>query len=452
MQLNDVITVEIEKVVNLGFGLAHYNGAVVFIKNSCTGDIVSARVVNITKSYAHAEIIDIIRPSHYRVTPFCKYQNICGSCQLQHIDYTYQLRIKHDIVQDALNEFGVEIKPVIPSPRNQHCRSKMQFSVEPTSNNQILVGYYQNMTHKVIDIDSCKMQPKSCDQIINFIRNEAHNHGISGYSESTGKGDLRHILIRSSEATKQNLVVLIVNAHHINPKMGAFCKAIFDNCSDICGVCVNFNEEKNNTILGDITKCVCGQNFVFEKICDVKFKIGPKTFFQVNPSSAQNIFKFVKSYISEHIKNAVVLDAYAGISAFGLVLSRICNKVVSVEENKEAVDLAREVCELNGVKNITLYNMDAEKFLANEVACGNKYDVIVIDPPRKGCTQNSLDYALKLSKSYIIYVSCNPSTLARDLRYLTQNGMDIKLVQPFDLFCHTYHVETVVLLSKNKKI
>ena len=248
MQLDDIITVTIEKVVNLGVGLAHNDGCVVFVKHACTGDVLSVRIVHISKKYAYADIEEIIKPSEYRVDPICKYQSVCGSCQLLHIAYDHQLCIKHDIVQDALNEFDVPVNPVIPSPFVTRCRRKMQFSAEPTTGGDMLIGYYQNMTHKVIDIDSCIMQPETCDQVISFIREQAPKHGISAYNEETGQGELRHILIRSSALNGDNLVVLIVNAHKISHKLDAFCKAIFDNCKGVTGVCVNFNEKRNNTI------------------------------------------------------------------------------------------------------------------------------------------------------------------------------------------------------------
>ena len=208
---------------------------------------------------------------------------------------------------------------------------------------------------------------------------------------------------------------------------------------------VNFNPKKTNLILGNETQILYGENTVEEKLTNKIFKIAADTFFQVNPKSAENIFKYVKDYIQNNFEKPVVLDAYAGITAFGIVVSDCCKKVVSVEENKESCELARLTLEANEVKNVEIHNMDAAKFFAKEK---RKFDVVILDPPRKGCTKESLDEAARLCKGKIIYVSCNPATLARDLKYLvTEKNAKVESVQPFDMFCHTYHIENVAVIS-----
>ena len=204
-------------------------------------------------------------------------------------------------------------------------------------------------------------------------------------------------------------------------------------------------------ILGEKTDILEGEGFIEEKLCDKVFKVGAKTFFQVNPSSADNIFRFVKKYISDNFTSPLVLDAYAGITAFGICVSDIAKRIVSVEEVKESVALADKIIKENGIKNVELHNMDAGMFFEKELNTkGREFDVTILDPPRKGCTKESLNYALKLTKGKIIYVSCNPATLARDLKYLTENGCKVEFIQPFDMFPHTYHVENVVLLEKKR--
>ena len=217
---------------------------------------------------------------------------------------------------------------------------------------------------------------------------------------------------------------------------------------NITGVCVNYNSAKTNLILGEKTQLLEGEDFVEEKLCDRIFKIGAKTFFQVNPLSADNIFRYVKKYISDNFTKPYILDAYAGITAFGICLADIAEKVVSVEEVKDAVILADKIIKENGIENIELNNTDAGKFFERELkTCSGKFDITILDPPRKGCSKESLDYALKLTKSKIIYVSCNPATLARDLKYLEEKGCSFKFVQPFDMFPHTYHIENVVIID-----
>ena len=219
---------------------------------------------------------------------------------------------------------------------------------------------------------------------------------------------------------------------------------MYENFDEISGVCLNYNPKRTNVILGSKTQCVQGDEYICEKILDKTFKIGADTFFQVNPKSAENIFRYVKNYIKDNFKTPVVLDAYAGITAFGICISDICRQVVSIEENYNACALAKSIIDENGIKNIEINSGDASKFFAQEK---RQFDVIILDPPRKGCTKESLDYAYKLSKNKIIYVSCNPSTLARDLKYLIEKGAKVDSVQPFDMFCHTYHIENVAVLS-----
>ena len=276
----------------------------------------------------------------------------------------------------------------------------------------------------------------------------AKEFSISGYDEKKHAGDLRHIVIRASHYSKNALVVLVINSSKILNKIEKLANSIYQKFDNVVGVAINVNTKKTNLILGEKTQIITGKDYIEEKLCDKVFKVGAKTFFQVNPESANNIFEYVKNYISNDFEHPTILDSYAGIAAFGICLSDVAKKVVSVEEVKESVDLAQQIVNENGIQNIALYNMDAGKFFEQELRKnGKSYDITVLDPPRKGCTQESLDYALKLTKNKIIYVSCNPATLARDLKYLTEQGANIEYIQPFDMFPHTYHIENVAIIS-----
>ena len=446
------LTVEIEKLSNLGFGIARVEGYVIFVEGACPGDRVRVRVGKKNKNFAQAKIIEIISPSLYRVEPFCPMQKVCGACQLQFIDYNYQLKLKKEIVEDTMRSISgnaVEIKDVIPSPQIRNYRHKIQYPVSETKNSKrILAGYYKPNSHEIVNIKYCPIQPEYCDSIIEFIRNASKDCGISGYDEKKHAGDLRHIVIRSSHYTNKNLVVLVVNSSKMFEKLKVLAHRIYTELENIQGVGVNYNPLKTNLILGEKTGILEGEGFIEEKLCDKVFKVGAKTFFQVNPSNADNIFGFVKKYISDNFTSPLVLDAYAGITAFGICVSDIAKKVVSVEEVKESVDLADKIIKENGIKNVELHNMDAGMFFEKELNTkGRKFDVTILDPPRKGCTKESLDYALKLTKGKIIYVSCNPATLARDLKYLTENGCKVEFIQPFDMFPHTYHIENVAVIE-----
>lgn len=375
--------------------------------------------------------------------------NACGACQLQFIDYEYQLQVKQEITQDAMDRIGglnIKVKSTIPSPEQNKYRHKVQYPVSRTKNSgRILAGYYKPKTHEIVNIKYCPIQPAICDNIINFIREKAFDFGVQGFFEKNHSGDLRHIVLRISAYNGKILVVLVVNATKIFDRLKDFAKCIYDEFDEVVGVCVNYNSKKTNVILGNKTECICGQDYVEEKLLDKVFKIGVSTFFQVNPKSAENIFKYVKEYLKDNFESPIVLDAYAGISSFGICVSDVCKKVVTVEENKESCDKAREVIQTNRIKNVEIHNMDAAKFFAKEK---RKFDAIILDPPRKGCTKESLDEAIRLTSNTIIYVSCNPATLARDLKYLTEHGFVVESVQPFDMFCHTYHVENVAIVRR----
>ncbi len=448
MKLNDEFSVNIEKISNLGYGIARIDGFVIFVAGACTGDTVKIKISKINKNYGFATVVDIINSSPYRIKPFCSLHNVCGACQFQFIDYDYQLKVKRQIVQDALYQAGIcdiEIQPVIPSPQIKEFRHKIQYPVSQTRvSKRFLAGYYKTSSHEIVNIKHCPIQPAICDEIIEFIRQKAQLAGISGYNEENHSGELRHIIIRISSFNGQCLVVPVVNSEKVSDKLKNLCFEIYKKFDEVCGVCVNFNTQKTNVITGKTTQCICGNDFVEEKILNKVFKIGADTFFQVNPKSAENIFSYVKNYIQNNFDKPYILDAYAGITAFGTVLSDVCEKVVSVEENPKSCRLAKDIINANNINNIEINNRDASEFFKREK---RKFDLIILDPPRKGCERKGLDEVIRLCKNKIIYVSCNPSTLARDLKYLREKGCKIESVQPFDMFCHTYHIENAAIIS-----
>ena len=452
MQINEEINVTVEKISNLGFGIAHHNGMVIFIENACPEDELKVKIIKVSKNYVTAEILEIIKPSPHRVEPFCAMQKVCGACQLQFIDYNYQLKLKKEIIEDTLHSIGgfdFKVNEPIASPMTKEYRCKVQYPIGQTRvSKRILAGYYKPKSHEIVNIKHCPIQPEICDKIINFIREKAFELGITGYRENKHVGDLRHIVIRSSIATGKNLVVLVINAKKSFKKIENLANAIYSNFKEVSGVCLNFNPNKSNVILTDNSELVVGKDFVKERILDKTFRIGANTFFQVNPKSAENIFAYVKDYIKNNHPDSTVFDAYAGVTTFGITVSDACKKVVSVESCKEAVDLAQETLKLNEIQNVELHNMDAEKFFEKELNTkGRRFNLTILDPPRKGSTEKTLENVLKLTTDRIIYVSCNPATLARDLKYLLNKGAKIESIQPFDMFCHTYHIENVAIID-----
>lgn len=445
------LVVKIEKLSNLGLGIAKLDGYVIFVENTCPEDEVKIRITKKNKNYANAVPIEVIKPSKYRCQPICAMQKVCGACQFGFIDYDYQLKLKKEIVEDVMKSiygFDIEVRDVVPSPKITGYRRKIQYPVSETRDSKrILAGYYKQSSHELVNIKHCPIQPECCDEIIEYIRQTAFGLGVSGYVEKEHKGILRHVVIRSSSYNGENLVILVINSDKLQENVKELANRIYKNCKNIAGVGVNFNNKKTNFIMGKETEILVGESFVEEKLCDKVFKIGAGTFFQVNPESADNIFRYVRDYITENFTSPSILDAYAGIAAFGICLSDAAKTVTCVEECEASVELAKEIILENSISNIEIVCNDTAKFCSEKCSQGIKYDVTIIDPPRKGCTEESLDCILKLTKNKIIYVSCNPATLARDLKYLRNFGCKINYVQPFDMFPHTYHIENVAVIE-----
>ena len=454
MNTGEEYVVTVEKLAFRGLGLAKVDNFVVFVENACPQDVLRISITRVTKNYANAKISEIIKPSPHRIEPFCPMQKICGACQIQFIDYDYQLELKRYTVEDAFhNVAGINIEIPIPekSPEIKNYRRKIQYPVSQTKNSKrILAGYYKQNSHEIVNIKYCPIQPQICDEIIEFIRNEAQTFGICAYDERTHKGELRHIVIRNSAYNGKNLVALVINDKNskASEDLLKLCENIYKKFDEVSGVCVNFNSAKSNVILGNQTVCLCGEPYIEEKLLDKTFKIGTETFFQVNPKSAENIFRYVRDYIADNFDKPTVLDAYAGIGTFGICVSDVTESVVSVEQNKKSVELAKQSALINNIKNIEIISDDFAAFVKKEE---RMFDVIIIDPPRKGSDEETLKKLCKICKDTLIYVSCEPTTLARDLKFLLNNGCEIISVKPFDMFCHTFHIENVAIIKVKSK-
>lgn len=449
----DVTEVIPEKLVYEGDALAKINGFPVFIQGGCPQDKLKIKITKLHKSFATAVIEEILEPSSHRVKPFCPLHSVCGGCGWQHIDYDFQLEQKRDIVFETVKKITgeeIDVKPVIKSPETTSFRSKIQYPVSQTKvSKRLIAGYYKKGSHELVNIKYCPIQPKIIDKITEFIRKNAQELGISGYNEKLHKGELRHIVYRYSKSENECMVIFVVNDTKLSDKFKKLAKKIMEEFAHVKGCLINYNTKRTNLIMTSDTRKIQGENFVTEKIDDKIFKISANSFFQVNIGSAKNIFDNVKKIIEENYPYARILDAYSGVSSFGIWLCDIAKEVVSVEEAPSATKDALENIKINNAKNLTPLNGDAGKIFEQLVQKGEKFDVTVLDPPRKGCSKESLDFAVKLSEKAIIYVSCNPSTLARDLKYLHENGFKTQYIQPVDMFCHSYHIESIAYLKRN---
>ena len=450
----DELEVTVQKLVYEGSALAKIDNFPIFIDGACPQDKLKIKIKKANKNFATAEILEIIESSPYRIKPFCPIHNVCGGCGWQFIDYDFQLEQKRNIVDETVKKLtgeNIEIKQVIPSPQISGYRSKVQYPVSQTKvSKRLLAGYYKKGSHELVNVKFCPNQPKIIDKITEYIRKTAQELEISGYNEKIHKGELRHLVFRFSRSENECIVILVVNNTKMSDKIKKLAKKIMTEFAHVKGCLINYNTTRSNLIMTGETNKIQGENHIIEKIDGKIFKISANSFFQVNIGSAKNIFDTVKNIIKENYQTESlrILDAYSGVSSFGIWLSDIAKEVVSVEEAPSATKDAAENIKLNNIENLTALNGDAKVIFESLIEKGEKFDVTVLDPPRKGCEKESLDYAINLSKKAIIYVSCNPATLARDLKYLHENGFKTKYIQPVDMFCHTYHIESVAWLEK----
>lgn len=444
MQVGDIIDLSIEKLNSEGNGLARFNGFVFFVKNSSPGDVLKCKITKLNKSYGFAQIEEIIEPSQYRVEPKCKLHKLCGACNLQHIDYSAQLKFKKEIVKDTLKT-ETPINDVINVGDGYNYRAKVQYPVSSKAKSpRILAGYYQKASHELINIKYCPIQPSEIDNVIEFIKERAQANNISAYNEKTYLGSLRHIVIRYSDFNNKMLALLVINDNKITPALNKLAREVYENFENVIGISVNFNTAKNNVILGKKSQNIIGEDYIEEALCDKIFKISGDTFFQVNPKCANLMFNYIKEFVKNNFDKPSILDAYAGIAAFGIALCDIAGDVVSVELNAQSIKKAEENIKHHNITNITPICADTSEYLNN---CYRTFDITILDPPRKGCEKEGLKKILSITNKMIIYVSCNPATLARDIQYLQELGCQVKEIQPFDMFPQTAHIETVAFIK-----
>lgn len=443
---------KIESLVNTGTGLGKDDGYPIFVDGAVTGDILDVKLISPKKTYSKGIIQQINTPSKHRIKPFCSMANVCGGCNWQHIDYEYQLEAKKEIVADCIKKIGginVEIQDVMPCDTPQKYRAKIQYPISQTkSSKRFVVGYYKKGTHEIVNIKHCPLQPKIIDVITQFLRDKAQKLEIKAYDETKHKGTLRHFIFRYSHAENNLILTIVVNDKKISGNIRKLAQDVKDEFKQVAGVCVNYNTEKTNKIMGERTVKAIGDDFIIEEIKGKRFKISAGSFFQVNINSATKLLDEAKRLVKENTNNPTILDAYSGVGTFGIYLSELASKVTAVEEYPKAVADAKVNIKMNAAKNIDLIKGDAKEIFKQMKADKVTFDIVIIDPPRKGCDKEAIDAVSSLSSKYIIYVSCNPSTLARDLKLLGEKGFTPKHIQPVDMFSQTHHVESVVLLEK----
>ena len=378
-------------------------------------------------------------------TTACPYAKKCGGCQYQGMDYAAQLKKKQKEMNKLLKDFG-KPEQIIGMKDPLHYRNKVHAVFGRTRRGEIVSGTYESGTHKIVNIDECMIEDEISQSIIRTIRSLIRSFKIKTYDEDTGYGLLRHVLVRRGFATGQVMVVLVLSSP-ILPSKNNFVKALRKEHPEITTVVLNINDKKTSMVLGERDIVLYGKGYIEDTLCGCTFRISPQSFYQVNPVQTERLYQIAMEY-AELTGKERVIDAYCGIGTIGMVASKKAREVIGVELNRNAVKDARINAKLNQIKNITFYEGDAGKFMVSMAEEGEKADVVFMDPPRSGSDEAFLSSVIKLAPKRIVYVSCGPDTLARDLKYLTGYGYKVEKMQPVDMFGFTQHCEMVVSISK----
>lgn len=446
---NKTYTLEITGLTHEGQGVGKLDGLVVFVNGALIGEIVDVKIVKQTKSYAVGNIAEIKKPSEKRVEPFCSAFDKCGGCSIQHMSYDAQLEFKTDTVRQNLMRIGglenVQVYDAIGMETPFFYRNKVQYPVG-TCGADVKIGFYEKGSHNIIESKECNIQPRESNEIRDIVRDFFKSNGISIYNEKTGKGFLRHVVVRMGYKTNELMVVLVVNGKKV-PKADQLVKLLCEKYENIKSIVVNINTKNTNIVLGDKNTCIYGQEYISDYIGKYKFNISPLSFFQVNPIQTEVLYNKALEYANLS-GNETVFDLYCGIGTISLFLSEKAKKVIGVEVVPDAIADAKRNAELNRIENVEFLVGEAETVIPELYKEGTRADVVVVDPPRKGCEESLLKTLVEMQPKRIVYVSCNPSTLARDIKFLCGNGFEVNCVQPVDMFPFSYHVEAIILMTR----
>lgn len=447
----EIYEIEITGLNHEGQGVGKIEGFVVFVDNALPGELVEVEIEKITRSYAVGSLKRIAKASLQRIEPFCPVFERCGGCSIQHMSYEEQLRFKTDIVIQNIRRIAkledITVHPTIGMKNAFNYRNKAQFPVG-MSGKEPVIGFYAMRTHNIIDSPVCGIQDAMSNKVREIVRMYIKEYGISVYEEQKHKGLLRHVMTRTGFKTKEVMVVLVINGRDI-PHRKELIKILTSEIPEVKSIMLNINTQKSNIILGSESICIFGSSTITDYIGKFRFEISPLSFFQVNPVQTEVLYGKALEY-SRLTGNETVFDLYCGIGTISLFLSQKAKKVYGVEVVSEAVRDARRNAAMNGVDNVEFVEGEAEKVIPDMYRYGIKADVVVVDPPRKGCDEALLDTLVSMRPERIVYVSCKPSTLARDLRYLADRGYMPVEVQPVDMFPWTMHTESVARIERVK--
>lgn len=449
---NDVLTVEIEDIGHDGAGIGKVDGYPLFIKDAVIGDVVEVKVMKAKKNYGYAKLLKIITPSASRVEPLCPYAKQCGGCQIQMMSYEEQLRFKENKVRNNLKRIGgfeeIPMEPILGMKNPFYYRNKAQFPVGYDKEGNLITGFYAGRTHSIINNRRCYLGVSENELVLNQVLDWMERNHISAYEEESGKGLIRHVLIRYGFTTKEVMVCLVVNGAGIPAK-----EDLIEGLRTIPGmtsITISSNTKQTNVIMGEKITLLWGQTYITDFIGNIQYQISPLSFYQVNPAQTKRLYETALEYAGLS-GDETVWDLYCGIGTISLFLAQRAKQVYGVEIIPAAIEDAKRNARLNQIENAQFFVGKAEEVLPEKYEKEQIYaDVIVVDPPRKGCEESVLDTMVQMEPKRIVYVSCDSATLARDLKYLCERGYEMKKVKAIDQFPQTVHVETVALLVKKR--
>jgi 23S rRNA (uracil1939-C5)-methyltransferase len=445
MQKNQEIILQITDITTEGSGVGKHDGMAVFVPLTAVGDTAKVKILKVKKSYAYGKLIEILTPSKDRIENDCPHFSKCGGCVFRHIDYNAECRLKENKVYETVKRIGgVDLKPQsIISHEPDRYRNKAQYPIAQSGG----VGFYAFHSHRIIECGDCVLQPRIFSDITNKVSEWIKNHGISIYDEQKHKGLLRHIYIRKAEVTNEIMVVFVINGNTL-----PFATEIIETLKALCGddlksVQINVNKENTNVILGKECKTLYGSDYITDVLCGVKVRLSALSFYQVNHAMAQKLYDKAREYANPNGKN--IIDLYCGAGTIGLSMAKEAKSIIGVEIIPEAIKDAEFNAKINNIENARFICADASVAAEKLAKEGIKADTVIVDPPRKGCAKEVIDIiANNFSPESVVYVSCDPATLARDIKIFEELGYKLIEYTPCDLFPRTSHVETVALLER----
>ena len=455
LQKNQILTLRIERLSSDGNGVAHSpDGETVFVPGAAPGDEADVRIVKDCKRYAFGILDHLRTPSPDRIPVDCAVAGPCGGCSLRHLDYTAELRAKQENVTDAFRRIGgldVPVLDICPSPEVDRYRNKVQFPVGLDKNGNPCIGFYAGRTHRIVPCPDCKLQPGVLNDIGNALCRFFAENGIQPYNEETGRGLVRHIFLRRGAHSGQIMVCLVCTRPNF-PHAEALCTRLREQFADIATILLNVNSKNTNVILGTETHTLYGPGYIEDTLCGVPVQLGPLSFYQVNTLAAERLYGIAAQY-AQLTPDDLLLDLYCGMGTIGLSMVDHCRELVGVEIVPEAIESAKANAARMGdavAAKSCFFCADAGQAATRLAAEGLHPDVVMLDPPRKGCDEATLSAVVRMAPRRVVYVSCNPATAARDAAWLENNGYHAEKVQPVDLFPRTKHCECVIALSKGE--